>query len=101
MTSYFGFVILVMLVARFYGAFKFVIKQKKPPTSPDRRMEGFVSRVTRIRTGDLYVPNVARYQLRYYPKKTAHSVEWALETGATGLEPVISGVTGQRDNQLR
>lgn len=23
------------------------------------------------------------------------------QTGATGLEPAISGVTGQRDNQLR
>ena len=33
-------------------------------------------------------------------EKNTHSLEWVV-TGATGLEPAISGVTGQRDNQLR
>gem|GEM_PF-2018029 len=84
------------------------IHVKKKTASANGRQS--LSRVTRIRTGDLYVPNVARYQLRYYPdaknqiltllKKKA-ILPNGLGTGATGLEPVISGVTGQRDNQLR
>jgi hypothetical protein len=42
------------------------------------------------------VPNQARYQLRYCPKSEKPSV-WTVFTGATGLEPAISGLTGQRD----
>ena len=47
-----------------------------------------------IWTPDFLVPNQARY-----PCATTRSVIY--KTGATGLEPAISGVTGQRDNQLR
>ncbi len=36
---------------------------------------------------------------RVYGKKPVHN--WTGFTGATGLEPAISGLTGQRDNQLR
>ena len=65
-------------------------------------------RAGRSRTGDLLVPNQARYHLRYCPETTRGLNEqqivalpkmpWALlGTGATGLEPAISGLTGQRD----
>ena len=57
------------------------------------------SRAGGIWTPDFLVPNQARY-----PCATARNNEVGVKkrkTGATGLEPAISGVTGQRDNQLR
>ena len=59
-----------------------------------------VCRVDWIRTSDPYVPNVVRYQLRYYPKEKPLKNPRGFSRCA-GLEPAISGVTGQRDNQLR